>query len=174
MVDLNKMTEKEIQAHIDLLEKAGKGITEKLEEAKRRLETIQRPKVVIPFIPQKGDTFYIERDGYIEDYTYLDNMFSLSERGLCFRSAYEVKLSREKTTAEAELLMMCNKFEISEEKCWHPQFIRGKWVPDFCYASIISPYRFGSKESCQTAIDKLGDRKLRLIFNIPLEDENEN
>lgn len=170
MIDLNKMTEKEIQAHIDLLEKAEKGITEQLEEAKRRLETIQRPKVVIPFIPKKGDTFYIDRDGYIEDYTYLDNMFSLSERGLCFRSAYEVKLSREKTTAEAELLMMCNKFEISEGKYWYPQFKQEGWVPDYYYSLITSPYRFASKESCQAAIDKLGDRKLRLIFNIPLKD----
>ena len=85
----------------------------------------------------------------------------------------EDKLAYEKICAEAELLRMCDGLDIIENGIVIvPQFCRddNRWVATEWYVAIACPYRFKSYESCKSAINKLGDRKLRLIFNIPLED----
>lgn len=104
--------------------------------------------------------------------TKSESDFDRIKEGNSFRTE-EAKLAYEKLCAEAELLRMCDGLDIIEKGIVIvPQFCRDDklWVATEWYVSLACPYRFESYESCKAAINKLGDRKLRLIFNIPLED----
>lgn len=173
MADLNKMTEREIQAHIGLLEKAKNGITEQLEEAKQRLEMMKNPKLVIPFIPENGEKYwYYSCSGEILD-TSNDNYeedINQAKTGKCFRTESEAGLAYEKRCAEAELVMMCDGLEDPTGCYIRYDASKGEFITDCSIVYAVTPYRFSTDESCSEAINKLGDRKLRLIFNIPLED----
>lgn len=79
-----------------------------------------------------------------------------------------IKLEYEKKCAEAELLSMCDG--IGLDKGYYIGLLHSKmWYPGYFTGMVACPYRFASKESCQEAIEKLGDRRLKLVFNIPLE-----
>lgn len=148
-------------------------IDAKIAEYEKALEENRKVKLAIPFIPQKGDTFYaIDDEGCTERYTCINDKISLGARGLCFRSCYAALLSVEKATAEAELLMMCDGLDITNGSVYVPNFNRSfdTWNVDFSIVDTSCPYRFATRETCKEAIDRLGDRKLRLIFNIPVED----
>lgn len=161
-----------------------------IEEYKRELDSVWTPIIAIPLIPNvSGVKFY----SYLTDGTTIEEISccgngsnytsDLSKLGLSFNSKTEAKMGYEKRCAETELLSMCDGWNIKfSEKVWFPvvkAFCSNgepyclKWVPEMSSYNVLCPYRFASKESCQAAIDKLGDKKLRLIFNISLQ-ENVN
>lgn len=144
---------------------------EEIKKCEKALEESKKPKIFIPFVPKFGEKYYF----YIPDGSIFDSEnknttgdISLIEIGNAFRTGEETKLAHEKRCAEMELLMMCDGLE--KESCFVPYFNDKNWCIDRYSWYKSCPYRFSSKESCQAAIDKLGDHKLRLIFNIPLED----
>jgi hypothetical protein len=128
-------------------------VQNRIEEYKKALDE-SNPKLAIPFAPKDGEERYFSCFG---------NYYHTTEEG---------SLAYEKYKAEAELLMLCDGFTKKDgEEIWSPLWDREekKWNVDYWRVRTICPYSFASKEACRSAIDKLGDRKLRLIFNIPLE-----
>ena len=145
-------------------------IEAKIDECQKALEESKKPKLAIPFVPKLGEKYYF----YIPDGSIFDSEnknttgdIPLIEIGNTFRTGEETKLAHERRCAETELLVMCDGLE--EETCFIPYFYDKEWHAEYFRWCKFCPYRFISKKSCQEAIDKLGDRKLRLIFNIPLE-----
>lgn len=165
-----------IECKIIKLEAYKREIEAKIKECQEAWEKSKKPKLAIPFMPKEDDRFYsytIEGNiGNISFYKESELHKCAAEMGLCFMSENEAKLAREKRYAETELLMMCDFFELSNKPYYTPFFGNKDkmWNAESSFNCTLSPYRFSSAESCQAAIDKLGDRKLRLVFNIPLED----
>lgn len=164
-----------IKDKIEKLEAHKREIEEKIKECKEAWEKSKKPKLAIPFVPEEG-----------EKYWYYDTLLpycydTTNEKGVgneiqiqignSFRTEEEAKLAYEKRCAETELLMLCDGLDLKEKAHFVPCFVEEKkWSIDSWYKYTLCPYRFASRESCQAAIEKLGDRKLRLIFNIPLKD----
>lgn len=164
-----------IKYKIEKLEAHKREIEAKIKECKEALERSKKPKLAIPFMPEDDERFYsytIEGNvGNVSFYKESTLHNCIAEIGHCFMTENEAKLAREKRCAETELLMMCDGLDLKEKAHFVPCFVEEKkWSIDSWYKYTLCPYRFASRESCQAAIDKLGDRKLRLIFNIPLED----
>lgn len=167
-----------IKEKIANLEAHKKAIEDKIAECQEAVEAHKRAKIAVPFAPKNGENywFYTEdgdvfRTKNVEDIrgtTYI-------KLGNTFRTETEAMLAHEKRCAEAELLRMCDGVTTPiGEKFYFPA-LAGKdnttaWVTNFGWLVSSSPYRFASKDSCIAAIDKMGDRKLRLVFNIPVED----
>ena len=164
-----------IEDKIAKLEAHKKAIEAKIAECQDAWERSKKPKLAIPFVPEEGEKYWLYASGYYietpNDKTGGD--FDRIKEGNTFRTNEEAKLAYEKRCAEAELLRMCDGLDIIENGIVIvPQFCRDDklWVATEWYVAIACPYRFASRESCKAAINTLGDRKLRLIFNIPLED----
>lgn len=172
-----------IEDKIEKLEAHKREIEAKIKECQEALERSKKPKLAIPFVPEEKEKYWLYTTGpyYCTTANEKDeDDFARIKAGNCFRTKEEAKLAYEKRCAETELLMLCDGLEREgSEKIWFPV------LQVFCsngrpYSSIwkvtsdnydkMIPYRFASAESCQAAIEKLGDRKLRLVFNIPLED----
>lgn len=164
-----------IEDKIAKLEAHKKAIEEKIAECQEAWKRSKKPKLAIPFVPEEGEKYWL----YMNDY-YMETInekavgdFDRIKVGNSFRTEEEAKLAYEKLCAEAELLRMCDEMDIiGNGIVITPQFCRDdkRWFATEWFVSLTCPYRFASYESCRDAIDKLGDRKLRLIFNIPLED----
>lgn len=162
-----------IEDKIAKLEVHKKAIEEKIAECKEALEKSKKPKLAVPFVPKHGEKYYYDfcgdvlyscNDGWKDDE-------DLIRAGNSFRTKEETKLASEKRFAEVELLRMCDGLDLKEKSHFVPYFVEEKgWEVNSWYNYKVCPYRFASEESCKAAIDKLGDRKLRLVFNIPVED----
>lgn len=146
---------------------------EEIKKCEKALEKYKKPKLATPFSPKVGEKFY---GYYYNGSTFLDKIVCVDESDIyskrkdvegLYKTEEEAKLAYEKRCAEMELLMMCNGLE--EETSFVPYFDNGAWCVDFWNWCKVCPYRFSSKEYCEVAIKKLGNRKLRLIFNIPSE-----
>ena len=164
-----------IEDKIAKLEAHKKAIEAKIAECQDAWERSKKPKLAIPFVPEEGEKYWLYASGYYIETTNdkTESDFDRIKEGDCFRTKEEAELAYEKRCAEAELLRMCDGLDIIENGIVIvPQFCRDDklWVATEWYISLACPYRFASYESCKAAINKLGDRKLRLIFNIPLED----
>ena len=163
-----------IEDKIVKLEAHKKAIEEKIAECKEALERSKKPKLAIPFMPKAGEKYWLYINGRycstINEKTQGD--IERIKEGNSFRTEDEAKLAYEKRCAETELLMMCDFFELSNKQYYTPFFGNKDkiWNAESSFNCTMSPYRFASEELCQAAIDKLGDRKLRLIFNIQLKD----
>lgn len=165
------------------LEADKKAIEEKIAECQEALERSRKPKLAIPFVPEEKEKYwYYSYFGEIIDTSNenYDRDVNQIKTGNSFRTKEEAELSHKKRLAETKLLMMCDGLEREgSEKIWFPVLqeycLGGKpysstWKAVSGTYDKMTPYRFASRESCQAAIDKLCDRKLRLVFNIPLED----
>lgn len=160
-----------LQEKINNMRREIERMDNEIKKCEKALEESKKPKLAIPFIAKKGKKYWF----YASDSNiYLtercdDNTHDVARAmvGNSFRTEEEARLAYQKRCAETELLMMCDGLD--KEMCFVPYFSYGVWRIDFwkCYKGC--PYRFKTEESCQKAIDKLGDHKLRLIFNIPLE-----
>ena len=164
-----------IEDKIAKLEAHKKAIEAKIAECQDAWERSKKPKLAIPFEPEEGEKFWLYASGYYIETTNdkTESDFDRIKEGNSFRTEEEAKLAYEKRCAEAELLRMCDGLDIIDNGIVIvPQFCRDdkRWWATEWYISLACPYRFASYESCKAAINKLGDRKLRLIFNIPLED----
>lgn len=164
-----------IEDKIAKLEAHKKAIEAKIAECQDAWERSKKPKLAIPFVPEEGEKYWLYmNESYIETTNEKAvGDFDRIKEGNCFRTNEEAKLAYEKYCAEAELLRMCDGLDIiGNGIVITPQFCRDdkRWFATQWFVSLTCPYRFASYESCNAAINKLGDRKLRLIFNIPLED----
>lgn len=165
-----------IEDKISKLEAHKREIEAKIKECQEAWEKSKNPKLAIPFVPEEGEKYWLYLTGsyYCTTTNEKDeDDFARIKEGNCFRTKEESELAYEKRCAEAELLRMCDGLDIIERgEVVIPEFNRNDkcWTPTSWHLMLSSPYRFASQESCQDAINKLGDRKLRLIFNIPLED----
>lgn len=166
-----------IKDKIEKLEAHKREVEAKIKECQEALERSKKTKLAIPFVPEEKEKYwYYSYSGEILDTSNenYDGDVNQIKTGNSFRTEEEAKLAYEKRCAETELLMMCDGLDVIEVcvKVFIPRFDRDDehWYAEFWDTFLFSPYRFASEESCQAAIDKLGDRKLRLIFNIPLED----
>lgn len=146
---------------------------EEIKKCEKALEESKKPKLAIPFVPKDKEGFCV-----YNRYGRVSSGFMLSKDDLeramllgAYKTEEEAKLAYEKRCAEMELFMMCDFFETSDRQYFAPLFVNydKKWIVENVCNCIEAPYRFASKDSCEAAIDKLGDRKLRLIFNIPAE-----
>lgn len=162
-----------IEDKITKLEAHKKAIEEKIAECQKALERSKKPKLAIPFVPKEGDEYWYYN-------TLLLNCHNkTNENGLgdeiqiqignSFRTEEEAKVAYEKRCAETELLMLCDGLE--KDQCFVPYFDDKERCIVYWNWHKTCPYRFASKESCQAAINKLGERKLRLVFNIPLRED---
>ena len=124
--------------------------------------------------PQKGDKYwYIRYDNTI-GHTVWDNMteeFQMLEIGNTFRTQEEAEFKTEQLKVLHELEQLadddqpfdkdggyshvCIQYDWKYNKC-HP-------TPNFRY-STYSPFHFKSVESCQTAIDKIGEERLKKYY----------
>lgn len=165
-----------IEDKISKLEAHKREIEEKIKEYQEAWEKSKNPKLAIPFVPDEGEEYWLYLN---EHYCSTPNEktegdFARIKAGNSFRTKEEAELAYEKLCAEAELLRMCDGLDIMDEgvKVFGPRFDRDDkcWYPDYWDTFLFYPYRFASEQSCVDAINKLGDRKLRLILNIPLED----
>lgn len=172
-----------IEEKIAKLEAHKKAIEEKIAECQEALEESKKPKMAIPFVPQEGEEYWVFTvTGQFLLFTNYEAVADMEriKTGLCYRTEAEARLADEKCCAETELLMLCDGLERKgSERIWFPVLqeycLDGKpysstWKAVSDTYDKMTPYRFASHESCQAAIDKLGDRKLRLVFNIPVED----
>lgn len=167
-----------LQEKIDNMKREIEQMQEEIKKCERTLEESKKPKLAVPFCPKREERFY----GYYYNGAIFSDKFINTEgkdfyskkvklEGL-YKTEEKAKLAYEKRCAEVELMMMCDFFEVSDRQYFAPLFVNHskKWIVENCCNYIETPYRFASKESCQKAIDKLGNYKLRLIFNIPLDD----
>lgn len=165
-----------IEDKISKLEAHKRAIEEKIKECQEAWEKSKKPKLAIPFVPEEGEKYCLYINGHYCTTTNGENEYDFAhiKEGNAFRTKEEAELAYEKLCAEAELLRMCDGLDIMDEgvKVFGPRFDRDDkcWYPDYWDTFLFYPYRFASQESCQDAINKLGDRKLRLILNIPVED----
>ncbi len=174
------ITKEEVQAYIERAEKEQEFTAMRIAIAKEKLEIILdnecNPRLAIPFIPNNNDICYPSSNLETTKPVCFDDLSRghkvYAETGLFFKTEKEAKLGYEKRCAETEMLMMCDFFEATNKPYFTPFFgnTDKRWSAESSFNCTVSPYRFDSKESCQAAIDKLGYRKLHLIFNIPLED----
>lgn len=172
-----------LQEKINNMRREIERMNNEIKKCEKALEESKKPKLAIPFIAKKGEKywFYASDSNIYSTERCDDNTYDV-ERAMVsnsFRTEEEARLAYQKRCAETELLMMCDGLEKEgNEKVWFPvlQVFCANGKP---YSSIwkaisdnydkMTPYRFSSNEYCEVAIKKLGDRKLRLIFNIPLE-----
>lgn len=159
-----------LQEKIDNMKREIERMDNEIKRCEKALEESKKPKLAIPFFPEIGKKYWsFTRNGnsFIDTVTGVDDIKVCNTLG-GYKSSEEAKLAYEKRRAEIELLIMCDG--LYEKECFTLCFECGVWRVDFwnCYKSC--PYRFKTEESCQAAVKKLGDRNLRLIFNIPLED----
>lgn len=164
-----------IEDKIAKLEAHKKAIEAKITGCQGAWERSKKPKLAIPFEPEAGEKCWLYASGYYIETTNdkTESDFDRIKEGNSFRTKEEAELAYEKLCAEAELLRMCDGLDIIEMcEVFFPEFDRNDklWKSGEWSILLSSSYRFASRESCQAAIDKLGDRKLRLVFNIPLED----
>lgn len=179
---LDRMTTKEeVKSYIERAEKEQRFTAMRIAIAKEKLEVIldneRMPKLAIPFMPNNDDICYPSSNLEAVNPVCFDDLSRghevYAETGLFFKTEKEAKLSYEKRCAETELLMLCNGLETEfGSEFWVPLFnkVNKTYRPDSGIYCLSCPYRFASKESCQAAINKLGQRKLHMIFNIQLED----
>ncbi len=176
MKDLNNMSsEDEIKQYIELAKKGQEHLCKKISEAKKKLKEIHEgniiSKLAIPFIPKPeerycGYTF----EGASWESTYSKRYDEQAMLGNFFRTKDEAFLAFKKRRAETELLMMCDGFSGKTGVFITYDTEEKQFCADYSGRLCITPYRFESEESCLEAIRKLGDSKLRLIFNIKPED----
>lgn len=159
-----------LQEKIDNMKREIERMDNEIKRCEKALEKSKMPKLAIPFIPKDKDRFCV-----YNRYGKISSGFLVSKNDLetamllgAYKTEEETKLAYEKRKAEIELLMMCDGLE--KRTCFVPYFDDNELFVGRCAWYKPCPYRFASKESCQKAIKKLGDHKLRLIFNIPLED----
>ena len=166
-----------IEEKIANLEAHKKAIEAKIKECQEALEASKKTRTAITFTPKEGETYwyplYTGRTVYCVHGNYTEDL-NRTKTGRCFRTEAEAMLAYEKRCAETELMLLCDGLNVTTDnvRLSNPYFNREdkKWSVDSWSSYMPSPYRFASEASCQEAINKLGDRKLRLIFNIPLED----
>lgn len=155
----------DLQEQFETLIKQGQELLEKMKE-----NHISDTNKKVRWMPKNGECYYVVNGGgeitskgwgddiYDEGCYNLNNVFKTEE---------EAQKELDRRLAEQELLELadwkkgksCYEIEYDfKEKCFEGDVC--------CSYSCYSPYRFATKESCQQAIDTLGEDKLMLIFRI--------
>lgn len=118
--------------------------------------------------PKDGNVYYgVTGDGIIKTLIWNTDVvdYGYYKIGNCFKTEEEAQKELDRRFAEQELLDFCD-FDGRVELCYdeHAECFEADDGSELPY--YYSPYRFATKESCQKAIDTLGDEKLKLIFRI--------
>lgn len=168
----NKISD--LQAKIDRLNNQIKQAQEEIENCKQLAREQSVPKLVIPFVPSKGQLFFGTTETgtcypHVAGAGDLSYEKELSSRGICFATRETAILGDRKRQAEVELVIACDGLELPVNQTWTiDRSAEGEFYSK--RSSTLSPYRFSSKRSCNAAIRKAGDQNLRLVFNIPLNE----
>lgn len=132
------------------------------------------PTIVTPIIPEDGmEVYTYDLDGNIK-YVIYDSKFMKNKAniGLFFKTSAAALLAYERFSAQQELLMLCDKSDFDLERFFTIYYSRenDEFAVDIWKNTLNNPYKFRYRQDAIDAIHKLGFRKLKLIFNIPIKD----
>lgn len=132
------------------------------------------PTIVNPIIPEDGmEVYTYDLDGNIKYVIYdSKSMKNKAAIGLFFKTSAAALLAYERFSAQQELLMLCDKSNFYLESFFTIYYSRKEdgFAADIWRSTLNNPYRFKCRQDAIDAIYKLGFRKLKLIFNIPIKD----
>lgn len=162
------MNIEEMEKEFNQLMKQGQELLEKMKET----EIADVSKKVKRWKPKLEDEYFcVDSIGGIKKtfFSLNSNTDVFNHRiGNCFKTEEEAQKELDRRIAEQELLDMVDA-KMSDENCkWIIEYDpRGPvFYPNNAFFRFTTPLLFSSKESCQKAIDTLGDDKLNLIFRI--------
>lgn len=117
--------------------------------------------------PKNGDDYYcVMSHGNVNTFIWDTDVtdYGHYKLGNCFKTEEEAQKELDRRFAEQELLDFCD-WDVTEP--YHIAYGRREdiFYPTR-YMGAYCPYRFGSEESAQKAIDAIGSERLKLIFRI--------
>lgn len=156
----------EMQKEFDELMKSAQALIEKL----KKEQVADDRKKVDRWKPKDGDrVWFINDNGDLEDTTYLEGCDELSFKlGNRFKTEAEALKELDRRIAEKELLDMVDSKMSDKNDKWFIEYDTQEsyFYPNNTFFRFTTPFIFSSKESCEKAINKLGEDKLKLVFRI--------
>lgn len=156
----------DLQEQFENLIKQGQELLEKMKE-NQNADVSKK----VRWKPKVGDVYYyITTTGGIDYFKWVGTSGSSTDDRLyeinnCFQTMEEAQKELDRRIAERELLDMC---DWESDSVYFIVFNKDidTFDTDSYNTFIPTPYRFATYESCQKAIDTLGEEKLKLIFRI--------